>query len=715
MNKTHTFKKTAAILLALGLTFGATACDSFRTTDNMKDLKQVVANVNIYELLSKEGNEYKDYAAKINTLIEGKAISSEVSKRDLVASFLSRGYMYVQSYGYTYEQTFNLLMDNLTNTKILTQYATAYYLKKQPSDAKTLGDYKAEQLAAVKNEKEKALLNAYPEVLTMKYFLTNYGKTDEESMKPYFETVYALKKSLNSTIDSAETSFITADEEEHNHDDSRTLPTNANTEKTDYVPMLNGELNYDVYTGRNGVTECGKYEKQEGSTTTTRKKAYNSFLSNLRSYGLIKEGENVANATQLDYYYIELSSALGSALISKYYEDLQDDAIAGLTETAVTAKYNELLANQKDVYTTDYTKFETALDGVSKDAFLLHGLENYGFVYNILLPFTAEQQQTYTAVKNKVVSLEAQYQARKSLLADIEAKDLRGAWLSDHDHANYGYEVTATAETDYFGATAGEKAQLFFENNVKETEQYEKLTQYAGLYPYQGTWDGKKAKPNTGMKIDDFITEMEEYINFVVGEDITSSSKRADYDGRYTNAETDKVDDYSKFIYSVGKANFDFETKDYFNPESTGYKVLSAVNELMFAYSTDPGCLNTYMGYVVQAYKTNFVSEFEYASQYVVEQGVGSYAVVPSEYGWHIIYCSYKFDGGEVYGGYNHAEATGDNKVEGSFSNMFYESLKATSAANYANAVQSAVLNEYKSAVELFTKRYQDLLDLDKQ
>ena len=164
-------------------------------------------------------------------------------------------------------------------------------------------------------------------------------------------------------------------------------------------------------------------------------------------------------------------------------------------------------------------------------------------------------------------------------------------------------------------------------------------------------------------------------------------------------------------MYYAGKVNFDsYNVADYFNEDSQAYKALAAVNELMFAYSTDPGCLNSYMGYAVSAYKTSFVNEFEYASQWVVERGVGTYAVVPSDYGWHIIYCSYKFEGGAVYG--NDFVTTNMEVENGSFYNLFYESLKETSATNHANAVQSAVLSKYKDSVTLFTERYQDLLDL---
>ena len=718
MNKKH-FTKTASLLLALGVTFGATACDSFFVTDSLKDLKQIVAEVDISTTLANE-TAYADYADDVAGLIRDKALTATVSKRDLVASFLSVGYSWMQQ-GLSAEQVFTSLMTQLTNSKILTQYATAYYLKKADTidGEKTLVKFTEEELADA-TEKEKALLEEYPEVLTMKYFLTDYGKTDDaEVMKAYYETVYALKSNLNATIDSNESTLIKADDTATESEDVRTMPTKVKQQKEDYLPMLNGALNYDVYTGRNGVTECGEYEKQAGSTTTTRKKAYNAFLSSLRSYGLIKEGENVANVNELDYYYLELSSALSSALVEKYYEDLQDKAIGNLSADMVAGKYSELLQGQTDLYANDYAAFEKALEDVAEDSYLLYGLPNYGFVYNILIPFSAEQNQAYKAVQNKGLTLNAQYQARKSLLSNIVAEDLRGTWLSEDDAAHHAYEVTAEGTTDFYGATLGTKAQLFFEDNAKETEKYEKLTHYAGLYPYQGTWEDGKATPKKDMKIDAFIAEMEGYINFTLGKTaaakITDESVwKSNYDTASYTDDKGKVKNYGDFIYYAGKVNMQANPADYFNPASDSYKALSAVNELMFAYSTDPGCLNSYMGYAVSAYKTSFVNEFEYASQWVVQQGVGTYAVVPSDYGWHIIYCSYKFEGGSVYGDtidFSNAE-TNMNDENGAFYNLFYESLKATSAANHANAIQSAVLNQYKGSVTLYKEKYQDLLDL---
>ncbi len=718
MNSKKTIKKFGAGLLALALTVGATGCD-FLVTDSEKDLKQTVATVNISSNLKSAEMECADDVQK---LIDNNGLSTDIPKRDLVAYFLSTGYMYVQNYGYTYEDTFNMLMDGLVEKKILTQYAVAHFLEKD--EAKTADaclEYVNKQIDGAQG-KEKELLSAHREVLTMKYFLS----TDE-----YDEAVYGLKKSLNSSLDSAETSYITETAHEHTHDESRTTPTNANVEKEDHVPMKDGALDYDIYTGRNAFDACGTYEKVDGSTVTSRKKAYNAFLSNLQSYGLIKEGEDTAVVTELDYYYLELSSTLGTALVNKYTEEPKDEAIALLDADYVADKYDEIKGSQEIAYENKPTDFDTALDSVSDTSFVLYGQKDFGFVYNILIPFSASQTQAYSSAKNNLKG-DALFNARKQILEGVEAKDLRSAWFCTEEDEHYAYEVTGN---DYFNNNGEEKDYLFFEKNMTNTDKYEKLSQYAGQYPYKGKaelvddeWDFTPNKLKIGTATEyGFIQEMEAYINHVVGSTVASgawldaSYGTNDYNTVYTNATTKKVD-YSKFMYYAGKVNLtqDFKASDFFN-EKVGatnevnayYQALSAVNELMFAYSTDTGCLNSYMGYVVSPYKTDFVSEFEYAAQQAVLGGVGSYVVAPSDYGWHIIYCSFVYDAddGDVYGGFKADEM----EVEGTFSYLFYESLKSTSASSYTTTVQNQLLNQYNNdkAVTLHTKAYQDLLDLD--
>ncbi|MBQ8291295.1 MAG: hypothetical protein IJX88_02135 [Clostridia bacterium] len=707
MNKKHTLKKTAALILGLTLTVGATGCNFF-PTDSEKDLAQVVATVDISSSLEKHETYDKAVSEAVAQFVADKSLPSTIYKSELVASFLSNGYSYVQS-GYSYEDVFNMLMDSLVNQKIMTQYAAAYYLA---------GDYGLSRdgyAAFVEMETskdglsktEKTLLEAHPEVLALKYFLTEGGKDNEE----YLKAEYSLKKSMNTSLDSLETEIIAAEEEAHDHGETRATPTGVGTEKEDFYPVKDGVLDYDIYTGRNTLDACGTYEKVDDSTASTRKKAYNAFLANLQSYNLIDDKENTADITQLDYYYVDLASVLTGALLNKYYEDLQDEALAYLTDEYIADKYDEIKEAQQYSYAENPSAFTTAIGGLSDKSFVLSGEEGFGFVYNILIPFSASQEQAYSAAKNKNLPNDKLFEARAEILADVQAKDLRDSWFSEHDHANYAYEVEGN---DYFnnGATKGEKTYLFFEDSVANTERYEALKQYAGKYPYNGTVekdDHEYTFKANKMDIDGFISEMRNYIEFVSGASVTGA-KATEYGKNYLN-EKEEVD-YSKFVYYTGKVDLgEVKSSDYFNKESLSYKALSAVNELMFAYSTDTGCLNTYMGYAVSPYKTDFVPEFEYAAQYAVQEGVGTYVVCGTDYGWHIVYTSFVYDGGDVYGGYNAAE----KEVEGTFSNLFYESLKATAATTHTSEVENNVLNKYNNddSVTRYTSRYKDLLELD--
>lgn len=719
MSKKNAVKKTAAVLLAVTATVGATGCN-FIVTDSEKDLKQSVATVNIAEQLKNSDDSLKTYADDIAALVRDDYLSDDIYKRDLVAAFLTTGATYVQSYGYTYEETFNLLMDSLVNRKILVQYAVAYKL----STGLTLQgckDYVNGKLDAVRDT-DTVLYTLYDnnrEYLAMKYFLTG-GSEDAEAMRSYNEAEYTLRYSINSSLDSAEQSYVKTEDDTHTHDTTRTTPTNANAKETEYYPISGADIDYEVYTGRNEAENCGKYETIEGSTKTTRKKAYNAFLTNLQAYGLVGENENTADVTQLNYYYMELTSILGQQLVSEYSEHLEEEAIQNFTDDEAIAEYNRIYDGQKATYDADASAFDTALDGLSDTSFVLYGLENFGFVYNILLPFSASQNLAYTAAKNKFGDdQEAIYKARKDILSGVQATDLREAWFcADNEDEHYAY-----LSTDYYGADSTTEKYLFFENTKENADgEYQSLTHYFGKYPYNGTvelTDNKYAFTPNKVDIDEFIEIFEGYIHYASGAEVSGTNNTAySSDSLYIDTTT-KETNYDKFVYYSGKVNLtNTSAKDYFYRGSNddvndAYAALSAVNELMFAYSTDTGCLNTYMGYVVAPDKTDFVSEFEYAAQQAVLGGVGSYYVVPSDYGWHIIYCSFVFNGendGKIYGEYIPEE----KEKEGTFSNLFYESMKTSAATNAATNMQNKVLNNYKQSAVRHTKAYQDLLDLDK-
>ncbi len=712
MNKKHTIKKTTALLMGIALTVGATGC-GFITTDSQKDLEQTVATVDITSHLKNAStSEYKDCADDVAKVV-GK-MSKDIKKRDLISSFLSTGYQYVQNYGYTYEATFNMLLDSLVNREVMVQYAVAYYLSDTDLglSVANLETYVAAEKAKG-TAKEKAQYEKYPEVLVLKYFLTE-GKDDAESVEEYDKAVYTLKKSFNDSLDSMEEGFVKEASEDHDHAGTRTLPTGVDTEKEDYYTN-----DYSVWTGRNALSECHNYEPIDGYSVTTRQKAYNSFLTNLQGYNLVDldnsdgEVEDTSDIEGLNYYYIELSSLLEQRLINKYFDSLKGEVNEELTDAYMLAKYDAYKAQNVRDYEDEPSAFSAAIDGATKDSFILYGLEGFGYVYNILLPFSTSQNVRYTEAKNRGLTTSQLYMARRDILDDIQGKDQRSSWISEHDHANYSYE-----EGDQF---------YFFKENLEENAKYEKLTQYAGTYPFNGTVDktGDEWEVKAGsLSINDFIGEFESHIAATAGVTTTTVSSAVNNTAhpyyattQYKNAKGEI--EYDKFVYYEGQVNFaEAQTAaGFFDPTTEQYKALSAVNELMFAYSTDTGCLNTYMGYSVSPYGTDFVKEFEYAAQEVVKKGVGSYMVCATDYGWHIVYCSFSYKSGyigadgDVYGGY----VAADKDKEGTFSNLFYESVKESAYANYASEEQNKVLLEYSNdnTVTRFQKRYQDLLDMD--
>ena len=705
MIKNKKIKNALALILGASFVVGGTGCNFF-PTDTEKDLAQTVAEVDITDYLSE--TEFADFADDVELIMSYMSTDStnkltQISKRDLVSAFMSTGSTYINSYGYSYRQTFTMLMNSLVNRKIMVQYALAYYLADETA-GKTAGDcedYVNSQ--GGETGKAKELLKAHPEVSALRYFLG-----EEE----YNKAVYELKKALNDALDSTESSIIKASDEEHNHGDTRTLPSRVDQAKSDYLPEK-----YEIYTGRNAADSCGEYERVEGSTTTTRIKAYNSFLANLASNSLVSKDENTSNFIEMDYYYVELASQLEQALINKFGEDLTENAENELTLELVKNQYVSDLAAQEKAYAASVADFESALNSVSDTSFVLSAPEaNYGFVYNILLPFDALQSEEYSIAKNFDYSNSELHAKRAEILTRVQGKDLRDSWFSEHDHANYAYKKDGN--------------WYFFENQTSATanlDKYDTLGQYLGKYAYNGTVtveaDGSyTVKPTTVKNIDAFIALMEGYLAESTGKTV-AGQKYSNYvtdATKYSVDEKGEFTDYSEFMYYTGKVqDLSFSPANFFVADEAGsedaYTALSAFNELMFAYSTDTGCLNTYLGYAVSPFGTSFVPEFEYAAQYAIrELGVGGYVVCPSDYGWHIIYVSYVMPKGAVYGDAENITAA-MLKEEGSFFNLYFESLKSASAQSYQTIVQNQVLVEYNngSSVTLYENRYEDLMSID--
>ena len=163
---------------------------------------------------------------------------------------------------------------------------------------------------------------------------------------------------------------------------------------------------------------------------------------------------------------------------------------------------------------------------------------------------------------------------------------------------------------------------------------------------------------------------------------------------------------YAQMIYYKGKAEIGYTKENAqsfaanymvkMGEQSTPYRVLSAVNELMFAYSTDTGCLNSYLGYSI-------------ASQDAITNGgPGTYYVVATDYGWHILYVSFVYTGGDTYAGFNYGTRTQEN----TFSYFFYQAEKTSMAQEYSQEMLSVIFNRLDQVVTRYEDRYSDLTSI---
>ena len=710
-------KAFAAIAMSSCIALGATLTGcSLISTNSRLDMEQVIATVDISKSDEFDSSDLKDYKSAITP--------TDIIKRELISYFLNVGYSYVQN-NHTYEETFNVLVDGLVSNAVLVQYSTVELLKENPS-----------VLSAFIKEKDD--VKKYELLLD----------EDEKNL-----ATYKLYSSINSAIDNFEKNVI--DEKDgYSGSGTRTTPTNLETEQEDYYPYTVKEvdgkevkvLDYGIYTGYGDYTleNSGAYKDDalDGTTRPTRIKAYNSFLNNLRRNNLVdgdKEAKNLTNVLELEYIKNERVTQLESQIINKYYdlyEEQKEKAL--LKEDYIQKAFEEVLAVQKENYGKSTSAFDSAMSSMSSSSFILYSPDTsdsdwvadygaefakYGFIYNILLPFSSRQSVQLNALQSiRAADDDDDYYfaQRNKLLMDIQTVDQRSDWFNGTTDYSFKPE---DGFGDYFGKEDG-REYLFFEGNLTDSEEggrYKKLEAYDGRYAYNGKVIENKDKSYTlipnKLDIDGMLEEFEAYVEYVVGSDCVDYTTTDNYYGttKFTKADDEDEIDYSLFTYAKGKVEFDFNNKSLLNPVTDQYKAMSAVNELQFAYTTDTSVLSNYIGYSVTAYDTSYIKEFEYAAKEAVGRGPGSFAVCAGDYGWHLIYVTYVFDFDED-GVYKNLNWKDNIEVEGTFENLFYEWVKSNNLTDISSTLKTQILNDFNkdATVTKYQSRYQDLLDLDK-
>lgn len=505
-----------AVIMCFSASFGC----NLVTKDNLKDMEQVVATVNI----NKEDNVYK---------------------RDVVMAYINYGYIYTQYYGYSQERTMRMILDGLVESHILVQEAMNVFEDDEnfvKDDA--YGKYVAERYLT-EEEKLDALYDAY---VTINSLLDRYS--DEEQAAEN-------KDDLNETV--------------------RTVPTNAANAEKDVDKQAYIDKGFDVDSNEYRVNALAKVVKM------------------LKSNGLLGDGYQ-GDLKDTDYFAQILKNNMEQQVVSNYEENILNDIRSGLTYEKLSAAYESKKTAQEE---WSNTEFVSALSSATAESPILYSKQGtYGYVYNLLLGVNDYQSKEISDISKNLSDAERAAR-RADILNSTTVKDLRSTWILS------GYDFDGEKFTGDYTFTKNPENSLPFNGEVtllkEATEEDSAIYGVEDVYTYG---------------LNEFVAYMNEYL--------------------YGNADVGEGDE-NVSIYK----KYDCDDK----PEEYDAKI----NELLFAFSTDGGSLNTYKGYVIKpavdgSNSEEYVKTFGDAGRQLLTMGNASYIIVASDYGYHVMFFSEKFD-----------------------------------------------------------------------
>lgn len=591
------------------------------TTDSERDMNRVVATISI-----------------------DKEVKDEILKKDLVMAYLNYGYIYSQYYGYTQEKTFNLIIDNLINTKILVQNAMSEF------DG---GVYPFDEAVA---DSSKAQWN-YERYLT-----------EDEKTEAKYETL----KSINDLIES----YANTDKKDLKGDTVsetvRTVPTGATNKSTD--PKT--------------VSEKKEYLKK--GFKLDNRDAVNDVVELFKTNNILGSKYD-GNLENTEYYDSLLKNNYESKILNKYESLITYEARQRITfgklEQSFVAKLNE----QKEFNATEFA--QALANASNSEPILYSAFGTYGYVYNLLLGASDAQKEEIEGI-DKANKTDAEItQARRDILDKTIVKDLRSTWIQS------GYDFDGEKFTGDYTFVKDAKYSLPFQGVVKDiTPIGEEVKKYG-------------VESVTNFSLDGFIEMMHKYVYDTNSFDVSS-------------IKTESGDIYAEFD---GAASSEYDAK---------------INELLFAFSTDDGSLNTYKGYVIKpavdgSNQEEYVKTFADAGRKLLEKGENSYIIVASDYGYHVMFYSEVFtedttlytdlveylnanfdlDTGKYATWRDYYKDMLENydtwEDDGNYLYLLFNSLYSNSISNALNAKENEVINnalyDYKYVTK-YEKVYADLL-----
>lgn len=505
-----------AVIMCFSASFGC----NLVTKDNLKDMEQVVATVNI----NKEDNVYK---------------------RDVVMAYINYGYIYTQYYGYSQERTMRMILDGLVESHILVQEAMNVF----EDDANFVKD------------------DAYGKYVAERYL------TEEEKL----DALYDAYVTINSLLDRYSDEEQAAENKDDLNETVRTVPTNAANAEKDVDKQAYIDKGFDVDSNEYRVNALAKVVKM------------------LKSNGLLGDGYQ-GDLKDTDYFAQILKNNMEQQVVSNYEENILNDIRSGLTYEKLSAAYESKKTAQEE---WSNTEFVSALSSATAESPILYSKQGtYGYVYNLLLGVNDYQSKEISDISKNLSDAERAAR-RADILNSTTVKDLRSTWILS------GYDFDGEKFTGDYTFTKNPENSLPFNGEVtllkEATEEDSAVYGVEDVYTYG---------------LNEFVAYMNEYL--------------------YGNADVGEGDE-NVSIYK----KYDCDDK----PEEYDAKI----NELLFAFSTDGGSLNTYKGYVIKpavdgSNSEEYVKTFGDAGRQLLTMGNASYIIVASDYGYHVMFFSEKFD-----------------------------------------------------------------------
>ena len=669
MRKILTKIVTLVLIAVLSITTFA-GC-ALITTDTDRDMAQTVATVSVHK---------------------GVIDSEDILKSEMRAAYMSYGYLYVQSYGYTVEATYELILQNLVQNRIIIQEARKEladtYNEIVADESKANTEFLKYFLKEANGGAKTAFSPAKNDVETLKKYLTAYEIAQAE---------YNVKKSVNQLIDNYEEAED-ADEKEDETFTPRATPTVesndaeyeyelASKEPTDYdykVLAVHTDKAVSDYDGDDKISvydlNMALYEAYEIDVTGDRLKKLSSAIKDLKNGGLINSKENQTikgnpdNVLKYSYFANALKGQYESLIVSKFEDSLITEVESKLSDMAIYEQYKVEYEAQKENYSNNVNGYESARDALTKDNFVLcNPYQGYGHVLNLLIGFSTEQSNALTAEQSREgATAKSISDLRKELLGKLTVKDQRETWV----YSSYGDYNADTNKFDF------DKDYL-----VSDSEEV-----YAKLGSFIGS---------------------------VIG---ATSSEEEDEEGvkeqtwRFSNVIAGSIK-FGDFVTGYFNELLDADLKE--DVISTGLDVANkrdVIDDLIYAFSTDPGSLGTYLGYTYSPFTSNttYVKEFADASAKVVEAGEGAYTLVATDFGYHIIICTKKVQQNESeYATYDDFVADLGEGKEDTLASKYKEIKLDSIVSTEVGKMADRLINDYyedENIVSYNTKAYKDLI-----